>query len=124
MKLFEATWREKYECFERYFDTQLNRSCKRKISAPAEWYEESPRGNYTSILDASIKLDRKQGLAKDGREHYGFIDPMYRNIRDTYWNKDAYNTNSRVWYLDIETRSGKAYKHKNDHGKIKIRQKK
>lgn len=107
MKLFEATWRDGYNFFERAYDTQLNRSVKKQIDLPYEWYEPSSRGLYTCILDDSIKLDKKQGNAKQGREHYGFLDPMYRNIRDNYWGKeDGYNNIPRTWYLDIETRVG------------------
>lgn len=106
MKLFEASWRSGYEYFERYFDTNLNRSMVSKIDLPFEWYEPSSKGLYTYILDDSIKLEKRQGNAKQGRDHYGFLDPMYRNIRDNYWNKDAYKLDPRVWYLDIETRSG------------------
>lgn len=106
MKLFEATWREGYSFFERCYDTNLNRSVKKEIKLPYEWYVPQSKGLYSYILDDSIKLEKRQGNAKEGREHYGFIDPMYRNIRDNYWNQNAYNLNARVWYLDIETRVG------------------
>lgn len=104
MKLFEATWRDGYQFFERYYDTNLNRSIKKEIKLPHEWYELSSKGLYSYILDDSIKLEKKQGNAKDGREQYGFLDPMYRNIKENYWDKDAYNLKPRVLYLDIETR--------------------
>ena len=106
MKLFESTWRSGYEFYERVYDDQLGRSIKRKINLPYEWYEPSSRGLYSFILDESIKLDKKQGRAKAGREHYGFLDPMYRNIRDNYWNQNKFNLTPRIWYLDIETRVG------------------
>lgn len=106
MKLFEASWRDGYTFFERTFDTTLNRSVKKEIKIPYEWYTPSSKGLYSYILDDSIKLEKKQGNAKDGRDHYGFIDPMYRNIRDNYWNQNAYNLNARVFYLDLETRVG------------------
>lgn len=106
MELFENTWRSGYEFYERYFDTNLNKSVSRKIDLPYEWYEPSSTGLYTYILDETIKLEKKQGHAKQGRDQYGFLDPMYRNIRDNYWRKDAYNQDPRIWYLDIETRVG------------------
>ena len=107
MNKFEATWRDGYQMFERTYDTNLNRSVKKPINLPYEWFEQSSKGLYTYILDDSIKLEKKQGSAKNGREHYGFCDPMYRNIRDNYWNKDGgYNTEPTIWYLDIETRVG------------------
>jgi DNA polymerase elongation subunit (family B) len=106
MKLFEATWKEGYEFFERYYDESLNTSMKKRIDLPNEWYEEDPRGLYTYILDDTVKLSKKQGNAKNGRDQYGFLDPMYRNIRDNYWNQEKFNTKPRILYLDIETRSG------------------
>jgi DNA polymerase elongation subunit (family B) len=106
MKLFESSWKEGYEFFERYYDENLNMSMKKRIDLPFEWYEEDPRGLYTYILDDTVRLSKKQGNAKQGREQYGFLDPMYRNIRDNYWNQDKFNTKPRILYLDIETRSG------------------
>ena len=106
MKRFEATWRDGFEYYQRVFDTDLGRSTKSRVDLRCEYYEPSSTGLYTFILDDEIRLERKQGNAKQGREHYGFMDPMYRNIRDNYWNKDAYNLEPRVWYLDIETRVG------------------
>lgn len=106
MKLFESSWREGYNFFERYYDTDLKKSIKKRIDLPYEWYEPCSTGGYSYILDETIKLEKKQGNAKAGREHYGFLDPMYRNIRDNYWGKDKYNKNSNIWYYDIETRVG------------------
>jgi DNA polymerase elongation subunit (family B) len=106
MKLFEATWRNGYEFIERYYDTELNKSFTSRINLPHEWYEPSSRGHYTSILDATIKVDKKQGRSNDAKGHYGVLDPMYRNIRDNYWNQGKYNIEPRIWYLDIETRVG------------------
>jgi len=109
MKQFEATWREGYQFFERAYDTNLQKSIKKPIDLPYEWYEPQSKGLYTYILDESIRLEKKQGNAKQGRDQYGFLDPMYRNIRDNYWNKEGgYNTKPRIWYLDIETRVGTA----------------
>jgi DNA polymerase elongation subunit (family B) len=107
MKQFESSWREGFNFYERYYDTDLKRSLKKAVTLPYEWYEECSTGIYSYILDDSIKLDKKQGNAKQGRDQYGFLDPMYRNIRDNYWNKEnGYNEDPRIWYLDIETRVG------------------
>lgn len=125
MRKFEACWKEGYEYYERYYDTNLKKSVKARINLPFEWYEPSSTGMYTYILDESVKLEKKQGNAKDGREQYGFQDPMYRNIRDNYWNKEKYQRNPRIWYVDIETRAGIAYKNPDTVGlaKLKIRKK-
>jgi len=108
-KLFECTYRDRFTFFERYFDTVRGKSIKKQINIPYEWYEPSSNGKYSYILDESIKLDKKQGNAKQGRDQYGFLDPMYRNIRDTYWESktdNKYNDNPRCFYMDIETRVG------------------
>lgn len=114
MKLFESTWRDGYTYYERYYDTLAGKSIKRRIDIPFEWYVPSSNGLYTSMMDDSVKLDKRQGRAKDARGQYGSLDPMYRNIRDNYWKHDVngYNENPNVWYLDIETRSGVSYRNK------------
>lgn len=106
MQLFETTWRDGYKCFERVFDTSLNRSISREIDTNTEWYEESSRGHYEYVLDPTIKLDRKLGRAKDSQGHYGVTNPLQRNIRDNYWGKNNYNLKPRIIDVDIETRSG------------------
>lgn len=109
MKKFEATWRDGFTFYERYFDEDLGRSFKKKINLPYEWFEESSRGIYSSILDENIKLEKKQGNAKQGRDNFGFLDPMYRNIRDNYWESGNFNYDPRIWYLDIETRAERGF---------------
>ncbi len=106
MRLFEAAWRQGYEFFERYYDTDLNKSIQSEITVPFEWYEPKSSGLYEYILDPSIKLMKKQGKQKDSNNMYGVTDPIQRHIRDTYWGKEQYNTDPRIWYLDIETRVG------------------
>jgi len=107
-KLFENSWRDGYKYYERYFDLILNKSIKKRIDIPWEWYEPSSKGLYSSILDASIRLEKKQGRSKEARDNYGSLDPIYRNIRDNYWGSESnkYNPNPRTWFLDIETRVG------------------
>ncbi len=106
MKLFETAWKDNHYYYERVFDTETNQSTKRRINLTHEWYEESSRGDYSFILDRSVKLTKHQGNSRDGYGQYGFLDPIYRNIKDNYWNKAGYNMNPRVWHLDIETRVG------------------
>ena len=123
MKLFEAAWKQGYEYFERYYDTELKKSVKTEIKEPFEWYIPMSNGNYMSILDSNIKLDKRQSHnPKDGREYYGFADPISRKIRDTYWKDKLYNKAPRTWYLDIETRVSRSYKNPtNSQDKIKLR---
>lgn len=108
-KLFEISWTKNYVNYERVFNTETNKSEINTIKLASEWFEEDSRGKYKNILDSSVILDKKQGNAKDGRNHFGFIDPIYRNIRDNYWNEhqsDTFNKHPRIFYLDIETRVG------------------
>lgn len=106
MKLFEATWRKDFQFFERFYDTNLEKSSSDQISLPYEWYEPNSNGLYTAILDENIKLEKKQGNMKQASGNYGILDPMYRNIRDNYWNKSKYNQTPRIFYIDIEIRVG------------------
>lgn len=108
-KLFESAWRDGFEYFERVRDPLLNRSVKNKINLPFEWYEPKDNGLYESILDPTLRFDKKQGRSADARGQYGSTDPIYRSIRENYWQNN-FNKSPRVWYLDIETRSGRSYK--------------
>lgn len=126
MKLFETAWQHKFRYYERYFDTDTNKSVVKPIYTPAEWYVEHPQGTYSYILDDNIKLKKQEGHAKDGKGHYGFTNPLYRHIRDNYWVEDGgkYNKSPRIWYIDIETRVGKSYTNPEKTQKtIKIRKK-
>jgi hypothetical protein len=120
-KLFESSFRDGYTFYERYYDTNLNRSIKKRIDLKYEWYEPSSRGLYKYIIDESITLEKKQGNAKDGRHQFGFLDPIYRNIRDNYWNKNAYNLDARVWFLDMETRVNYSFKENNINKDLEIK---
>ena len=118
-RLFEKAWKKNWDYYERYYDTNLKRSVESKITLPQEWYEENSTGDYSSILDDSVKLVRKQGKSKDARDHYGFIDPIYRQIRDNYWKDKKYHKTPRTWYLDIETRVSQSYKYNNEEVTIR-----
>lgn len=105
MKLFENSWKDGYDYYERYFDADTKKSHSAKIDGYFEWYEQKSNGAYEYLLDNSIKLSKVQSSnPREGRGKYGFLGPLYKNIRDNYWNKSAYNFNPRIFYLDIETR--------------------
>ncbi len=122
---FETAWREDFKFYERVFNPETNKSIKREIKSLYEWYEPCSTGIYTSVIDSSVRLEKKQSTSsKDGRDKYGFLDPMYRNIRDNYWGKNLYNLEPRTFFIDIETRVGVSYKNKvNEQKMIRIRQK-
>lgn len=110
-KLFETAWREKIGkrnfYYKRVFDPETQKSSKVEIPPISEWYTIDPSGEYRFILDEKIKLSRIESqYSIEGINEYGYLDPMYKHIRDEYWNKDLNNNNPRILYMDIETRSG------------------
>jgi len=128
-KLFESTFGKEWEFYERYYDTELEKSVQKRIDLPYEWYVPSSTGLYSYILDETVRLEKKQGNSKNAKGNYGILDPMYRNIRDNYWgtsddNPNGYNKEPRIWDIDIETRVGKSYKNEVNGDKIlKVRKK-
>lgn len=105
MKLFEASWFDDYKYFERYFDTDLDKSVSDTIDSRHEYFEPSGNGSFSLITDSSSKFERRLGKSSDSKDHHGVTTPIYRNIRDNYWKYKNYNSNPRVVYLDIETRA-------------------
>lgn len=103
--LFETSFKEGFDYYERVIDESTGKSSKRKIDDKFEYYTEVSSGLYSYVLDSSVKLTKKLGTSKDARDNYGVLDPIYRNIRDSYWGKNKVNLAPRIWYLDIETRS-------------------
>ena len=103
MKLFEATYRQKWTYYERFYDTEAKESRTRIIDSKEEYYVEHPSGKYEYLLDPSIKLIQKSG--KPNGKAYGILKPDQKLIRDEYWSKDdsKYNKNPNIWYMDIET---------------------
>ena len=121
---FETAWKDEFKYYERVFDESTNKSIKREIKPLFEWYEPNSMGIYSSVIDDTIKLTKKESYSsKDGRDKHGFLDPMYKNIRDLYWNKNLYNTDANIWYLDIETRSSVSYKNTGSEKQMKIKNK-
>ena len=109
-KLFETSWFDNFKVYERVFDSETGTTRVNQIDGKREYFVEDPKGLYTNFLDDSIKYSKKFGNAKDARENAGACSPIYRNIRDNYIETKSFNKNPRVWYLDIETRSGVHYK--------------
>ena len=110
MKLFETSWFDNFKVYERVFDSETGTTKVNQIDGKSEYFVEDPKGLYTNFLDDTIKYSKKFGNAKDARENAGACSPIYRNIRDNYIETKSFNKNPRVWYLDIETRSGVHYK--------------
>lgn len=112
MFLFETAWRDEFKYYERVFDTEKNSSIVRQIDGKTEFYEMDPKGLYKCIISDGFKYRKCLGKAKDSQDMPGVCKPIYRNIRDNYWKDGQTNKNPRIWFIDIETRSGRRFLHK------------
>lgn len=107
MELFENAWVDGFEAFARVWDPAAGKSVKKQIDSWVEYFEPSSKGLYQCVIDDGLKYTKKFGSWKQARENIGVTAPQYRYIREHHWGLDAssYNTNPRIWYLDIETRA-------------------
>ena len=105
MQLFEIGYQDGWKNFVRYFDTDLDKSCVKEIDNRTEYFEPDPHGAYQHLITGE-RCTKFLGKAKDAQEKPGVTRPIYRYIRDNVWEKNKFNLNPRIWYLDIETRSG------------------
>ena len=104
MKLFESSWVSDFKYYERVFNTETNKSEIYPIDGRYEYYEPDSHGIYKCINE-NITLRKSAGRSKDTHGKYGVYRPIYRNIKDKYWQNKQYNENPDVLYLDIETRA-------------------
>ena len=111
MKLFETSWNQDFKYWERVYNPSTGKSEVHEILGKTEYYVWDPKGLYTGLIDGR-KYTKRLGSGKDAQDKYGVCKPLYRNIRDHYWKEGTFNTNPRIWYLDIETRSGKRFLHR------------
>ena len=105
MRLFETTFRDGYDYFERYFNTETNKSESHKIDSKYEYFVPYSFGEYKLITDQNLRLTRLEGASKQAKDQMGVVQPVYKHIRDTYWKNGTYNLSPRIAYLDIETRA-------------------
>lgn len=105
MRLFETTFRDGYDYFERYFNTETSKSESHKIDSKYEYFVPYSFGEYKLITDQNLRLTRLEGTAKQAKDQMGVVQPVYKHIRDTYWKNGTYNLSPRIAYLDIETRA-------------------
>ena len=105
MRLFETTFRDGYDYFERYFNTETSKSEYHKIDSKYEYFVPYSFGEYKLITDQNLRLTRLEGTSKQAKDQMGVVQPVYKHIRDTYWKNGTYNLSPRIAYLDIETRA-------------------
>lgn len=109
MKLFETGFYDKNtnKWCERVFDTETKESdVLPLLNQRYEFAVIDPEGAFTGFIDNGVRYSIANGSYKDAKDQPGACSPLYRNIRDNYVKTGNFNTNPRIWYLDIETRSG------------------
>ena len=107
--LYESNYRAGWDNYIRVFDTETNRSICFKIQNKWEYYKPFSQGTYTCITDQTIKLAKFLGTKKEADGNFGVRSPVDVYIRDHFWDTKQFNLNPRVFYLDIETRSGQSF---------------
>lgn len=106
MKLFEACFNVgNFETYERFYNTETNKSEIQKVFLKNQVFIEDPKGEYTFLLDPNIKLTKVQANQAKDLETYGKTNIAAEHIRQNYWklNDSKYNKNISIFYLDIET---------------------
>ncbi|QXO06452.1 hypothetical protein [Campylobacter phage CJLB-14] len=106
MKLFEACFNlGNFETYERFYNTETNKSEIQKVFLKNQVFIEDPKGEYTFLLDPNIKLTKVQANQAKNLETYGKTNIAAEHIRQNYWklNDSKYNKNISIFYLDIET---------------------
>lgn len=106
MKLFEACFNVgNFETYERFYNTETNKSEIQKVFLKNQVFIEDPKGEYTFLLDPNIKLTKVLANQAKDLETYGKTNVAAEHIRQNYWklNDSKYNKNISIFYLDIET---------------------
>lgn len=106
MKLFEACFNlGNFETYERFYNTETNKSEIQKVFLKNQVFIEDPKGEYTFLLDPNIKLTKVLANQAKDLETYGKTNIAAEHIRQNYWklNDSKYNKNISIFYLDIET---------------------
>lgn len=106
MKLFEACFNVgNFETYERFYNTETNKSEIQKVFLKNQVFIEDPKGEYTFLLDPEIKLTKVPANQAKDLETYGKTNIAAEHIRQNYWklNDSKYNKNISIFYLDIET---------------------
>ena len=106
MQLFETYYRQEWDTFVRVFNTDTNKSESFQIPNKWEYFKPISNGLYTCITDKNLKLTKYLGTKKEADGNFGVRSPIEHYIRDHFWSTKSFNMNPRIFYLDIETRSG------------------
>ncbi len=111
---YEKVWKSDFKYFCRTRNTDTNQVRIEEISPKYEYFEKNKNGEFSYILDPSVKLSKREftsskeekefkGLMDSlGKELYGGQRPEYKHIRDNFFNNGK-NNDMRIWFFDIET---------------------
>lgn len=108
MKLFETAYLSDFQCFVRQYDTEARKSSVERVDNRVQYFVPDPNGAFKGFLDPEITYSPKFGTFKDARDAAGACNPVYRAIRERF-TSETFNMQPRIWYLDIETRSGERF---------------
>lgn len=106
-ELFEAAWCNDFKYYARVYNPETKKSYVKDVDPSYEGFVPDPKGIWACFTDPNIKLRKFHGRSKDmhGNNVYGATPPVYRYIRDNFWEHHQYNLHPNIWYLDIETRA-------------------
>ena len=104
--LFETSYKEGFDNYVRVFDETTKKSKSIKVPNKYEYFIPSENGVFSYVYDKDMKMASYEGTYKDAEGNYGIFNPIDRYVRDNFWKSKKYNLNPRIFYLDIETRSG------------------
>ena len=104
--LFETSYKEGFDNYVRVFDETTKKSKSIKVPNKYEYFIPNENGVFSYVYDKDLKMASHEGTYKDAEGNYGIFNPIDRYVRDNFWKSKKYNLNPRIFYLDIETRSG------------------
>lgn len=113
-RLFEGIFFAGRSLLCRYYDTNTGKSNSYEVKSEFEYFVNSDSGYFKPFVprEGYNALKKQLGRKQEASGLYGECHSSKTHIRDNYWFPESsgrsskYNTNPRVWWLDIETRSG------------------
>lgn len=106
MKKFEMSFQSNWRNYVRTWDKSRKESTIQEINSKFESFVPDSAGNYTGFYKLENRYRKVYSDYKTARQNVGMVNPVDIIIREEYGTKGSYNPNPRVFYLDIETRTG------------------
>lgn len=106
MKKFEMSFQASWKCYIRTFDTTTGESNIHELPSKYESFVQDSAGAFQSFYKPEIRYRKVLSDFKTAKQNIGMVSPIDIVIRDQFSGIGTYNANPRVFYLDIETRTG------------------